>query len=197
MLELAHRPRLVEELYNEQQRVSGTQELTYDDLPRLALHNAVIKETLRLHSPIHSVMRKVKSPMPVPDTDIVVPRGHVLLAAPGVPSRMEQYFPRPMEWDPLRWLEASTDKEEKQDMSSQSTEVLSKAATSPYLPFGAGRHRCVGETFAYAQLTTILATFVKLLKFEQVDPQAQVPATDYSSMFSRPVHPATIRWSKR
>lgn len=202
MLELAHRPHLIEELYTEQQSVLSGRDLSYDDMEKLTLHNAVIKETLRLHSPIHSVMRKVKSPMPIPGTDIVVPKGHILLAAPGVPARMDEFFPNAMEWDPHRWIKATQQSEAEPEKGDETIDygygaVSSKAASSPYLPFGAGRHRCVGETFAYAQLTAILATMVRLLRWEQVEVGAPVPKTDYSSMFSRPMHPATIRWRRR
>ena len=62
---------------------------------------------------------------------------------------------------------------------------MTTAASSPYLPFGAGRHRCLGEHYAYAQLGAILATMVRLLEWEQVDPAAPVPATDYSVSCSR------------
>lgn len=202
MLHLAHRPRLIEELYAEQQRVNNGQ-LTYADLSKLVLHNAVLKEILRLHTPIHSVMRKVRSPMAIPETNMVVPAGHVLLAAPSFPSRMEKYFPNAHMWDPYRWLDSKSDNQTELSGDDQHTIdygyglVYTKAASSPYLPFGAGRHRCVGETFAYAQLTTMIATIVRLLQWERVDPAAPVPATDYSSMFSRPLHPATIRWRKR
>jgi sterol 14alpha-demethylase len=204
MLLLAHQPKLIEELYQEQQCVLKDQALTHDTLSKLTLHNNVIKETLRLHSPIHSVMRKVKTPMVIPDTDVVVPAGHILLAAPGFPSRLDEYFPYAMEWDPHRWTKSSSTPAEKDKKDEKDSvvdygygAVSSKAAHSPYLPFGAGRHRCVGETFAYAQLGSILVTLVRLLQWEQVDPSAPVPKTDYSSMFSRPMHPATIKWRLR
>ncbi|ETN36390.1 uncharacterized protein HMPREF1541_08667 [Cyphellophora europaea CBS 101466] len=204
MLELAHRPDLIEELYREQVTVLAGEPLSYETTQKLTLHNQVIKETLRLHSPIHSVMRKVKCDMPVPGTDIVVPKGHILLAAPGVCARSEQFFPEPMRWDPHRW-DAPSDSEEAADGEDKTDDTIdygygavsSKSVHSPYLPFGAGRHRCVGETFAYAQLLGILVTLVRLLQWEQVDPEAEVPKTDYSSMFSRPVHPARIRWRRR
>ncbi|KAJ9616094.1 hypothetical protein H2204_014088 [Knufia peltigerae] len=186
MLHLAHRPHLIEGLYQEQRVVLGDGgELTYDTLQQLTLHNNVIKETLRLHSPIHSIMRKVQQPMQIPDTDVVVPAGHILLAAPGVPSRCDEFFPNAMDWNPHRWdRPAGGDQQDDQD-SNDTVDygygaVSSKAAHSPYLPFGAGRHRCVGETFAYAQLGAILATLVRLLQWEQVDPKAPVPETDYS-----------------
>ena len=171
MLELAHKPELLQELYEEQEGLKDKNMLTYEELGQLKLHNAIIKETLRIHSPIHSIMRKVKKSMPVPGTDIVVPEGHVLLSAPGFPSRDEEYFPRPLEWLPHRWI--ATVRDEEQDDSDQIDygygAVSSKAASSPYLPFGAGRHRCVGEHFAYAQLTAILVTLVRLIEWEQVD----------------------------
>jgi sterol 14alpha-demethylase len=199
-LHLAHNPNIVFELYAEQRRIVGDNPLTYETLSQLTLHNNVIKETLRLHSPIHSVMRKVKNPMPIPGTDMVVPAGHVLLAAPGVPGRMDEYFPNAMTWDPHRWTQldsAADDVNDKDTVDYGYGAVASRAAYSPYLPFGAGRHRCIGETFAYVQLGAILATMVRLLVFEQIDPKAPVPKTDYSSMFSRPMHPAEIRWEKR
>jgi sterol 14-demethylase len=75
MLRLAHDPSLVEELLQEQLTILGASvvsdlpPLTYDHLQSLKLHNQMVKETLRLHSPIHSVMRKVKTHMPVPGTN--------------------------------------------------------------------------------------------------------------------------------
>lgn len=188
MLHLAHQPHLIEELYEEQKKVLDGQIPSYESLQKLTLHNNVIKETLRLHSPIHSVMRKVKQPMHIPDTDYVVPAGHILLAAPGLPARTEEFFPRPMVWDPHRWDKPTAiEQDEKADNETIDYgygAVSSKAAYSPYLPFGAGRHRCVGETFAYAQLGAILVTLVRLLQWEQVDPKAPVPATDYSVSLS-------------
>ncbi len=103
MLHLAHQPHLIDELRREQLGVLGDQPPTFDSLQQLRLHNNVIKETLRLHSPIHSVMRKVKKSMSVPGTDLIIPEGHILLAAPGFPARTEEYFPDPMDWNPHRW----------------------------------------------------------------------------------------------
>jgi sterol 14alpha-demethylase len=184
MLNLAKKPHLIEELYQEQLTVLGSPlpPLSWENLQQLPLNSQVIKETLRLHSPIHSIMRQVKSPMPVPETEWVVPPGHTLLAAPGVLSRSEEYFPNPMDWDPHRWDKVESP--DKADSDAPKVDygfgLVSKATSSPYLPFGAGRHRCVGEHYAYAQLGAIIATFVRLLKWEQVDPDAPIPATDYS-----------------
>ncbi|KAI9792091.1 MAG: hypothetical protein M1816_003073 [Peltula sp. TS41687] len=201
VLRLASRPDIMEELYQEQLRVFGDDlpPLTYDDLQRLELHQNVLKETLRLHAPIHSMMRKVKAPMTIEGTPYVIPKSRVLLAAPGVTSRDDQFFPNAAYWDPHRWEEAShreqgDEKEEKVDYGYG---LVSKGTNSPYLPFGAGRHRCIGEQFAYLQLSTILVTFVRELRVKNVGGRQGVVETDYSSLFSRPLGPAFIEWERR
>ncbi|KAF7557159.1 hypothetical protein G7Z17_g977 [Cylindrodendrum hubeiense] len=191
LLNLANKPHLVEEMYQEQLEVLGSPPapLTWENVQKLTLNGQVIKETLRLHSPIHSILRQVKSPMRVPNTDWLVPPTHTLLASPGLLGRSEAFFPNPMEWNPHRWdkmepLENAVEDSRKVDYGFG---MMPKAVSSPYLPFGAGRHRCVGEHYAYAQLSAIIATFVRLLQLEQIDPKASIPATDYSASFSHDV----------
>lgn len=227
LLRLASRPDITEELLEEQKRVLGAElpDLTYEDLGRLPLHAQVVKETLRLHSPIHSIMRKVKSPMAVEGTPYVIPTTHVLLAAPGVTSKSDEFFPESDLWEPHRWDADNNEKTEKKekkekkdgekkDYSSLAPKIapptteeeektdygyglVSKGASSPYLPFGAGRHRCIGEQFAYCQLQTILVQMVRDFKFRNLDGGNEVVGTDYSSLFSRPLPGAVVAWERR
>ena len=211
MIRLATRSDIQDELLEEQRRVLGKDlpPLHYDDLQRLPLHAQVVKETLRLHAPIHSIMRQVKSNMPVSVStptstkSYVIPTNHRLLAAPGVTSRQSEFFPEPMLWEPHRWDEGhplayvAPNLGEKEEMIDYGYGMVSKGASSPYIPFGAGRHRCIGEQFAYVQLGTILASLVRLLKLETVDGKGGVVDTDYSSLFSRPIAPATVKWQRR
>jgi sterol 14-demethylase len=180
LLHLAERPDLQEELYEEQKRVLGEDlpVMKYEDLSKLALHAQVIKETLRMHSPIHSILRRVKQPIPVEGTPYVIPPSHQLLAAPIATSMSSDFFPTPDKWMPRRWESGgvSIDEEEKIDYGYG---LISKGANSPYLPFGAGRHRCIGEQFAYLQMQSILATLVREFKFSFA-PGTKFPETDYS-----------------
>ncbi|KAG5913664.1 lanosterol 14-alpha-demethylase [Claviceps africana] len=206
LLRLAQNPHIVEELYQEQVKFLGAHlpPLTYEDLAKLPLNQAIVKETLRLHAPIHSIMRAVKQPMPVPGTKYVIPASHTLLAAPGVSATDPTYFPNPDAWDPHRWDPSSAnaptivrntaEEEEKVDYGYG---LVSKGAASPYLPFGAGRHRCIGEQFANVQLQTIVAEIVRLFKLSNVDGGNGLVGTDYASLFSRPLEPAQIRWERR
>jgi sterol 14-demethylase len=202
MLRLASRPDIMEELYQEQIEVLGPDlpPLRYEDLAKLTLHNNVLKEVLRLHTPIHSIMRKVKSPMPVSGTKFVIPPTHTLLASPGCTSREAEYFPNPLYWDPHRWDAGSggvIGTEVEEEKFDYGYGLISKGASSPYLPFGAGRHRCIGEQFAGVQLLTITATMVRLFKFRNVDGKKDVVGTDYASLFSRPLTPNPIEWERR
>lgn len=180
VLRLASRPDIAEELYQEQIRVLGPDlpAVTYDNLQQLELQSNVIKETLRLHAPIHSIIRAVKNPMPVDGTRYVIPTSHNVLSSPGVSSRFSEHFANPLEWDPHRFDgRTNTEVDEQIDYGYG---LVSKGAGSPYLPFGAGRHRCIGEQFAYVQLGAITAALVREFKFRNLPNVKDVPQTDYS-----------------
>lgn len=202
LLRLATKPELVEELLEEQKFALGADlpPLTYDDLAKLPLHAQTVKETLRIHAPIHSIMRKVKQPLVVDGTNYVIPPSHTLMSSPGVSAQMSEHFSNPAEWDPHRWdagqhnFEESNDEEDKIDYGWG---IVSKGTNSPYLPFGAGRHRCIGEQFAYVQLQTILVAFVREFKLRNVGGGKEIVNTDYSSLFSRPLAPAAVEWERR
>ena len=182
MLHLAAEPEITEELYQEQLRVLGntTESLTYDSLQKLSLNKKVVRETLRLHPPIHSIMRKVKNYLPVEGTDLVIPPSHVLLAAPGFMSVCSEHFPNPEKWDPHRWDNMDDLEKDNKPKVDYGFGMISASAGSPYLPFGAGRHRCIGEQFAYVQLTTILALMVREFKVKNIEGKQGVVGTDYS-----------------
>jgi len=71
--------------------------------------------------------------------------------------------------------------------------AVSKGTDSPYQPFGAGRHRCIGEQFAYLQLGTIIATLVRHLEFRI----GKVPDHNYHTMIVMPKEPRSIYYRRR
>ena len=56
-----------------------------------------------------------------------------------------------------------------------------------YVPFGAGRHRCIGETFAYVQIKTIWSVMLQLFEFELAD--GHFPGVNYQTMIHTPLNP--------
>lgn len=182
VLHLARNPDIMEELYQEQIRVLGPSlpPLTFETLQKLELQSKVIKETLRIHAPIHSMIRAVKNPMPVEGTRYVIPTSHNVLSSPGVTARSDEHFGKPLRWNPHRWDEVQPEKTEDEEQIDYGYGLVNKGTNSPYLPFGAGRHRCIGEQFAYVQLGTITAAVVRLLKLGNLPGAEAVPETDYS-----------------
>lgn len=182
MLHLAAQPEILEDLYQEQLREIGdpSTPLTYEGLQRLRLLIYVIRETLRLHSPVHSIMRKVKRPMPIAGTDLVVPPSHVLLAAPSTIGKTDKYFPNAKTWDAYRWQHIADPKDQEREKMDYGYGVVSTGADSTYLPFGAGRHRCIGENFANLQLAVVITMMVRHFRFKNVEGKVGVVGTDYS-----------------
>ncbi|CAN6618613.1 lanosterol 14-alpha demethylase CYP51 [Trichomonascus vanleenenianus] len=205
MLHLGTRPDLLERLYQEQVDVCGTDEngninpLAYENLQDLTLLNSCIKETLRIHAPLHSIFRKVMRDLPIPGTNFVVPKGHYVLVSPGMTHQSDTYFKNAAEWNPDRWFDKS---QAANEASSADPTVdygfgaVSKGATSPFLPFGGGRHRCIGEQFAFVQLGTLISTFVREFKWT-LPAGKSLPDVDYESMVTLPKGPAEIVWAKR
>ncbi|KAJ3191331.1 Lanosterol 14-alpha-demethylase [Irineochytrium annulatum] len=194
LFELARRPDVVQEILQEQSMVlTGNPDtpphllpdLDYDSLKRMTHLENVMKESLRLHAPIHTVMRKVEEDCEFKGFSI--PKGHFLCAAPQV-SHL----------DPQRWGEDSYEfnprrhesaDEEASEWTINGVDIAQKSARSHFLPFGAGRHRCIGEAFAYLQNKAIVALFVRHFKMrlpKGPDGKDVFPETDFTSLIVVP-----------
>lgn len=131
--------------------------MTYEAFRQLPVLDSVIRETLRLHPPIHSIMRYVSSDVPVPatlaapskDGTYVVPKGYYVLASAAVSQVDPRIWTNPMKWEPSRWSDpegvAALKAEDGGEKIDYGFGAVSKGTESPYQPFGAGRHRCIGE----------------------------------------------------
>jgi cytochrome P450 len=155
--------------------VVGDAALQYHHLKDLTLLNDVIREVLRLHPPLHSLMRKIVSPFPIPGTNYILPAGDFLMCAPGVSAIDPEHWDNPTDFYPERW-EFRKLEEESEEKIDFGYGLVSKGGNSPYLPFGAGRHRCIGEQFATIQLETIISTFVREMRWTA----GPVPQPDYT-----------------
>ncbi|GBE88329.1 Lanosterol 14-alpha demethylase [Sparassis crispa] len=212
LLRLADNPDVAQKLYQEQvDHFSAPdrrlRDMTYDEMRSLPILDAVIRETLRLHPPIHSIFRMVRSALPMPpslaapseDSVYVVPKGDIVLASPAVSQVDPTLWKDGVKWEPSRWLDVdgfavraqkSYDDESKVDFGFG---LVSRGTESPYLPFGAGRHRCIGEQFAYLQVGAIITTFIRNIEFRLEEP---FPKSDYTSMMVQPF-PCHIAYRRR
>jgi sterol 14-demethylase len=168
LLHLAEDKEMQAALYQEQVELFGNpdgtfRDMTYEDTKKLPIMDACIRETLRMHAPIHSIYRKVIKDIPVPaslsaaseNQTYVIPKGHFIVAVPGVSQMDPKIWDEAKSWRPRRWLEEGgvAGAANREYMSGEVEDygfgAVSKGTESPYQPFGAGRHRCIGEQFAY------------------------------------------------
>jgi cytochrome P450 len=113
--------------------ISELPSFDYDDLKKMVLLECVMKETLRLHSPIHSIMRKVERD--VTYKGMTIPAGHFLCAAPSVSQLDETRFPEPEKFIPSRFM---NNDEGSGEWTINGVDIAQKSAKSHFLPFGAG-----------------------------------------------------------
>jgi sterol 14-demethylase len=175
---LARNKELQDQAYGELVTVRGHDlpPLEFDQLKSLEFLDRCLKETLRLRPPIMTMMRMVKIPQVV--GGYTVPVGHQLCVSPTVNSRLEDVWDNPQLFDPDRFLDKSAADSEK----------------FAYIPFGAGRHRCVGESFAYMQIKTIWSVLLTKYEFSLID--GYFPPVNYSTMIHTPTRPV-ISYKRR
>ncbi|KAI9597093.1 hypothetical protein BDF19DRAFT_470964 [Syncephalis fuscata] len=201
ILYLAENPAIVEDLLEEQRKLLGNDLATpmcYEHLRDMKLLDSVVRETLRLRPPIITAMRKVQRPMTIAGGKYVVPAGNYIGSSPALTQLDAAYFKEPLKFEPTRWLNSSHLEDDESngafnandDKSGDTVDygfgnIKLSGARNPYLPFGAGRHRCIGESFAYVQIKTILAT---MLRF---------PDMDFTSLVVLPTKPAQVTYRRR
>jgi sterol 14alpha-demethylase len=176
---LAQHPEWVAELRAEQRAVLGDRsELTLDDLRSMPKLDATIKEVLRMYPPIIVMMRKVINDFSFGGYDF--PHGSMIFAAPAVSHYIPEIFPEPHKFDPTRFLDPVN---------------ADKANPMAWIPFGAGRHRCMGIMFAQLQLRALWSHLLRNFDFETVAGDVYEP--DYSRLLVGPRHPCRLRYRRR
>jgi sterol 14-demethylase len=153
-------------------------DVSYQALREIPLLECALKETLRLHPPLVILMRKVMHDFHYKGWTI--PAGSLAAASPAVSNRMPEHFPNPERYEPERY---GPGREE--DRKSFA-----------WLPFGAGRHRCVGAAFAMMQLKAIFSILLRRFEFELAQPRESY-ANDLSKMVVAVRQPCRVRYRQR
>lgn len=175
---LAKDKALQERCYSEQKAIcgEGLAPISYDQVKEMNLLDCCLKETLRLRPPIMTMMRMAKNPQTV--AGYTIPPGHQVCVSPTVNHRLRDAWFERFDFIPDRYLQ-------------DSPAITEKFA---YIPFGAGRHRCIGENFAYVQIKTIWSTLLRLYEFDLID--GYFPTVNYTTMIHTPNNPI-IHYKRR
>jgi cytochrome P450 len=136
---LAQNPEARRALEAELAQALNGREPTFEDARRLPYTSAVIKETMRLRSPVWSFVRMTNQ-----DVDIGgyhIPKDTLIWLNQWVTHRDARWFPEPERFDPTRWLNGAD-----------------KAMTRyAYFPFGGGPRICIGNAFSELESVLLLA----------------------------------------
>jgi sterol 14-demethylase len=155
------------------------QEVSFHALRQIPKLENVIKETLRLHPPLIILMRVAQGEFEVQGYPIH--RGDFVATSPAISNRIPEDFPNPDAFDPDRY-----EKPREEDVLQRWT----------WIPFGAGRHRCVGAAFATIQIKAIFSVLLRESDFEMTQPPDSY-RNDHSKMVVQLARPALVRYRKR
>ena len=146
------------------------------EIPRL---ESAIKEALRLHPPLILLLRVAMEDLSY--SGFRIAQGKFVAASPAVSNRIPEDFPDPDAFVPARYLEPREE---------------DRANPWTWIPFGAGRHRCVGAAFAMMQLKAIFSVLLRGWEFEPAQPLASY-RNDHSKMVVQLEQPCRVRYRRR
>ncbi|RCW46233.1 cytochrome P450 [Halopolyspora algeriensis] len=159
----------------EESAALGTSSVSFDQLDRLVSLDLVMKESMRLVSPVPSMMR-----MTVADTEVLghfIPARTMVAITPHFTHHMHEYWPDPERFDPGRFAE-----DRRED----------KVHRYAWQPFGGGVHKCLGMYFSGAEIKTIMHHMLQRYEWS-VDPGYRAPLDFTSLPYPKDGQPIDLR----
>ncbi len=161
----------------EQQEVLGHAQVSLEALRRLVVLERSIKEAERMRPPLIMLMRKILQDFEYEGYHI--PAGGLAMVSSAVSHRIPDIFRNPDCYDPDRF---AFGREE------------DRKATYALMGFGGGRHRCIGQAFAFQQVKVIWSVLLQRFDLELVHQDYQ---PDYSTFVVGPRQPCLVRYQKK
>ncbi len=158
---------------------AGGAEVSYQALREMPRLESAVKEALRLHPPLILLLRVAKEDVEAGGFSIRT--GQMVGASPAVSNRIPEDFPDADSFVPARYLGSREE---------------DRANPWTWIPFGAGRHRCVGAAFAMMQLKAIFSVLLLDWEFELAQP-ADSYRNDHSKMVVQLQQPCAVRYRRR
>ncbi|WP_330254097.1 cytochrome P450 [Nocardia sp. NBC_00565] len=180
IIELLRHPEILATVVSELDELyADGSEVSHNALRQIPNLEATLKETLRLHPPLIILMRVAQDEFEVCGHRIA--RGDMVASTPAISNRIPEDFPEPDSFDPSRYLDPR-----QEDIVNRWT----------WIPFGAGRHRCVGAPFALMQLKAIFSILLRDWEFELAQP-SDTYRNDHSKMVVQLQQPCRVRVRRR
>jgi cytochrome P450 len=149
---LSHNPHAAKKLLAEIDGVLGERDLPRaEDLDALPYARMVVAESMRMYPPAWIQGRQAKEDCEVGGH--AVTRGTVVFVSQWITHRDPRWWPNPELFEPERF----------------SPENIDARPRWAYFPFGGGSRQCVGEAFAWTELTLVLTAIMRRCRLEAVD----------------------------
>lgn len=168
---LAADPWVARQVVREVDEVLGGRSATVEDVPRLRLVDAVLRETMRLYPPAYVVGRELLEERVI--AGFPMPRGSQVLLPQWVVHRDPRWYEAPERFLPWRWLDG----------------LAERLPRFAYFPFGGGPRICVGNHFAMLEGVLVLATLM-----QSIEVRPRVPAHELRPRNSVTLRPSTGVW---
>ncbi|MFE4394396.1 MULTISPECIES: cytochrome P450 [Streptomycetaceae] len=135
--ELGRHP-LVDQRLHQELRDHVALPLGPERLARLEYTRRVVDEALRVRNPGGITIRRATTDVELGGYRL--PRGTEFIFSALILHRNPRYFPHPLRFDPDHWLPDRP-----------------PVPRGAFVPFGAGSHLCIGESFARTEMMTVVA----------------------------------------
>ena len=178
LLELLQHPSELAKVVAEVDEICGDIEGEVDFLTLRKLKHTehAIKEALRLHPPLFILLRAAQQDFEAGGYKIK--RGDLVRGLAARRGAHGRALPRAERFDPDRF--AKPRREGKQPYG--------------YIPFGAGRHKCMGNAFAILQIKAIFARLLREYRFDLVGDPIEA---DFQGLVIGPKMPCRVRYRRR
>ncbi|WP_406274317.1 cytochrome P450 [Nocardia sp. NBC_00881] len=172
---LAKHPEIEEKAHAEVDAVLGGRVPTTADLARLPWIRAIIDETLRLYPPGWQGYRSARV-----DDNIAgysVPRGTTVFYSSYHLHRHQSFWTDPELFKPDRFLTVETERRHR----------------GAYIPFGEGRHLCIGKPLAMLEIPLVIAATLQRYRLTLTQDETVEPAPLVTLRMTNPVRMQVTR----
>ncbi|XP_046828259.1 cytochrome P450 4C1-like [Vespa crabro] len=182
LLMLATFREIQDEVYEEVNRIYCSDDpkyvpMTYNDIKIMKLLERVIKEILRLFPAGPVFGRKVTHDIKV-TKNWTIPKGCSVLFFIYKLHRSAKYWPRPLVFDPDRFLPE-------------------RNCSTYYFPFSYGRRNCIGQHFAIIEVATVIALLIKRFLIKINNPIGIAEIGLKISLTLKPAKPIRLKFERR
>jgi sterol 14-demethylase len=180
LIELLRHPAVLASVIEELDAVyADGAEVSFGALREMLCLESAIKEALRLHPPLILLLRVATADLNV--LGYRIPAGALVGVSPAVSNRIASDFPSPDTFRIDRYA------------SSRQEDIVHRWT---WIPFGEGRHRCVGANFAMIQLKAIFSVLLRDWTFALAQPPESY-RNDHSTMVVQLAQPCLVRYRRR